>query len=132
MPGWGTWTVFYRPGLQTGGPWNDSHPQVCFAWQILSQISHQRLKPKEFTFKFSFLACVLSRDLATLSPSPHLVTIHEAWALQLDPGPTTYHLPVWLISVMLNKRIFRALWAFAFANWQECRQPLRGIPWLTL
>ena len=50
-----------------------------------SQISHQHLKPEEFTLKFSFLARVVSRDPATLSPSSQLVTI----TLQLDPSPTT-------------------------------------------
>lgn len=50
-----------------------------------SQISHQRLKPEKFTLKFSFLACAVSRDLATLSPSSELVTL----TLQLDLSPTT-------------------------------------------
>lgn len=51
-----------------------------------SQISHPHLKPKEFTLKCSFLACAVARDLAM---SPHLVTVLEAGALQLDLGPAT-------------------------------------------
>lgn len=49
-----------------------------------SQISHQHLKPQEFTLKFSFLARAV-RDPAMLSPSSQLVTV----TLQLDPSPTT-------------------------------------------
>ena len=87
-----------------------------------SQISHQCLKPDEFTLKFSFLARAVSRDLATLSPSSQLVNRNS------PAGPEPHHLPVWLISTMLNKRICWALWASAFANLAGLQAALVGYP----
>lgn len=65
---------FTNQGLQTSGPQNDSDPQMFCLADFRSRISRQRLKPKEFTSKFSFLACGKSGKLAMLSWSPHVVT----------------------------------------------------------
>lgn len=65
---------FTNQGLQTSGPQNDSDPQMFCLADFRSRISRQRLKPKEFTSKFSFLACGESGKLAMLSCPPHVVT----------------------------------------------------------